>query len=268
MIFRNIIYFLGFCLLLNCKKKGLSEKEVLVTNNSIKKNDSILNKVVITGTTDDILAFEYLNIVNNTYLFGRPHLDVTKEIFSDSIHIILNSIEKPFLSPIINGGGKTLHFYKGSIFLIPGDTISIRIKNGSMNFYGKNAILNNFYSEMSKLTPAYNKNPYLGNINLYKKNVVSIYNKKIAFFNQYVKDNNIKSKLFIKTFKIHIKQEYLAALVAPKKIKTGFNDVYIGEIDGLMPIIQKEAAKDSELIIDLHNYFGNISIEEFILTHI
>ncbi|WP_181858115.1 thioredoxin-like domain-containing protein [Polaribacter sp. WD7] len=226
-----------------------------------KKDDSPkLNKVVITGTTDDIPAFKVLNIINNTYLFGRPHLDFTKETISDSIHIVLNSIEKPLFSQIITASKA---FYQGYAFLIPGDTISIKIKDGAMKFLGKNAIKNNFWSEMDKYTPAYGKNPYLGNINLYKKNVASIYNKKVAFLDQYVKDNNIQSELFINTFKTHIKQEYLAALVSPKNLKSGFNDIYVGDIDGLMPIIQKEAAKDSELIIDLPNYFGNISIEEF-----
>ena len=139
----------------SCKKTTNNSLNQVNENSIIeKKYDSLkLNKVVITGTTDDIVAFEYLNIMNNTYLFGRPHLDVTKEIFSDSIHIVLNSIEKPFLSHIINGGSKTYNFYEGYVFLIPGDTLSIRIKNGSMKFYGKNEILNNFYSEMSKLTP-------------------------------------------------------------------------------------------------------------------
>jgi thiol-disulfide isomerase/thioredoxin len=260
MIFRNIIYLLVFFLLLNCNKKTLPEEEVLLAENYFEKNDLKLNKVFITGTTDDIPAFKVLNIINNTYLFGRPHLDFTKDIFSDSLHMVLNSIEKPLFSQIITAS-KVL--YQGYAFLIPGDSISIRIKNGSMKFYGKNAILNNFYSEMSKLTPAYDKNPYLGNIKLYKKNVESIYIKKVAFFNQYIKDNTIQSDLFINTFKTHIKREYLAALVAPKNFKTGFNNLYIGDIDGLMPIIQKEVIKDSELIIDLSNYFGNISIEEF-----
>jgi thiol-disulfide isomerase/thioredoxin len=260
MIFRNIIYLLVFFLLLNCNKNTLPEKEVLLTNNSFEKNDLKLNKVFITGTTDDIPAFKVLNIINNTYLFGRPHLDFTEEIFSDSLHMVLNSIEKPLFSQIITA---SKDLYQGYAFLIPGDSISIRIKNGSMKFYGKNAILNNFWSEMDKHTPAYSKNPYLGNINVYKKNVASIYNKKVAFLNQYVKDNTIQSELFINTFKTHIKHEYLAALVAPKNFKTGFRDLYVGDIDGLMPIIQKEAAENSELIIDLPNYFGNISIEEF-----
>ena len=246
----------------SCKKTTNNSLHQVKAKSIIeKKDDSLkLNKVVITGTTDDIPAFKVLNIINNTYLFGRPHLDFTEEIFSDSLHMVLNSIEKPLFSQIITA---SKDLYQGYAFLIPGDSISIRIKNGSMKFYGKNAILNNFWSEMDKHTPAYSKNPYLGNINVYKKNVASIYNKKVAFLNQYVKDNTIQSELFINTFKTHIKHEYLAALVAPKNFKTGFRDLYVGDIDGLMPIIQKEAAENSELIIDLPNYFGNISIEKF-----
>ena len=78
-----------------------------------------------------------------------------------------------------------------------------------------------------------------------------------------MEEHNIQSELFINTFKTHIKQEYLAALIAPKNIKLRFNNAYVGNFDGLMPLIQKETAENSELIIDLTNYFGNISIEEF-----
>lgn len=261
MKLKDIIYLSLFTLMLvNCNKKNLPEKKVLVKSNSFGKVDTALNKIVITGKTDDIVAFKYLNIINNTYLFGKPHKDIKKEIFADSIHFILNSIEAPIIMDLVSAGNK---FYRTKAFMIPGDTIHIRIEKGGLKFYGKNAILNNYYLEMNNHTPEYSKNPYLGSINRYKKKVKYIYQKKIYFFNQYIKKHNLQSELFLNTIKTHLKHEYLNALINPKNVKSRIEGLYFGEIDGLMPLIQKEADKNSELIIDLSNYFESISIEEF-----
>jgi thiol-disulfide isomerase/thioredoxin len=262
MKLRNVIYLLIFSLLFNCKKNSLERKEALTSKTFIENKDSIfLNKVVITGSTDDITAFKYLNIMNSTYLFARSHVNVTKEIFSDSLHMVLDSIDKPLFSKIFTIGDSAV--YRGRVFLIPGDTISIRIKNGIMKFFGKNTILNNYYSEMNKQTPEYIKNPYFGSLYQYKNKIKSIYNKKIAFLNQYIKSNNIQSKLFINTIKTNLKHEYLHSLINPVNIKSRIEGYYLNESDGLMPIIQKEASKNSEVIIDLSNYFEKISIDEF-----
>ena len=248
---------------ISCKKTTHNSLPQVKESSIVEKIDDRMksNKVVITGTTDDIAAFEYLNIMNNTYLFGRSHLDVTKEIISDSLHMVLNSIDKPIFSEVATGGNNV--FYRGFIFLIPGDTISIRIKNGKMIFFGKNAIQNNYYSEMDSQTPEYQKNPYVGNLNLYKKSIKSIYNKRIAFLNQYLKSNNIQSKLFINTIQTNLKHEYLFSLINPVHVKSRIEGHYFNEFDGLMPIIQKETAKNSEVIFDVSNYFGEISIEDF-----
>ena len=261
MKLRNIIYLIVFLLLLNCKKNTFQKKESLTANNPIEKNEPKLNKVVITGTTDDIIAFKHLGLLNNTYLFGRSHLDATKEIFSDSLHMVLNLIEKPLFMEVTATSDKA--FYRGHAFMTPGDTISIRIKNRVMKFFGKNAIYNNYYSEMNKQTPEYSRNPYLGSLNRYKKEVKSIYQKRIDFFNQYIKKHNLQSELFINTIKTHLKHGYLNALINPRNVKSRIEGLYFGEIDGLMPLIQIEADKNSEVIIDLSNYFESISIEEF-----
>lgn len=262
MKLRDIFYLFILLSLFNCKNNSLNKKDALASKSSIENKDSIfLNKVVITGSTDDITAFKYINIMNRTYFVGRSHLDVTKEIFSDSLHMVLNSINKPLFSEVATGGDSA--FYRGYIFLIPGDTISIKIKNGIMKFFGKNAIHNNFYSEMRMQTPEYIKNPYVGNLNLYKKNVKSIYDKKIAFLNHYVKNNNIQSKLFINTTKSHLKHQYLFCLINPVNVKSPIEGYYLNEFDGLMPVIQKETSRNSEGIIDLSNYFEKITIDEF-----
>ena len=64
----------------SCKKTTYNSLPQVKESSIVEKIDIRIksNKVVITGTTDDIAAFEYLNIMNNTYLFGRSYLDVTK----------------------------------------------------------------------------------------------------------------------------------------------------------------------------------------------
>lgn len=247
----------------SCKETTNNSLPQSKENSVIEKIDDLIktNQTVITGTTDHLNAFKYLNVMNRTYLLPRSHLDVTKDIFPDSIHMVLNAIEKPLFMEI--GIFPSGTFYRGWAFVIPGDTISIRLKKGVMTFFGKNAILNNYWSQMDKATPEYARNPYLGNLNNYKKNVKSIYNKKLAFFNQYTKKYAIQSELFTTTIKRHLRHQYLDVLISPKNIKTKMEGYYYSDYGGLTSIIQKESAKNPELIFDLSNYFGSISIEEF-----
>lgn len=261
MKLKSIIYLSVFILiLLNCKKNTLPKKESITSNSVIKNNDFKINKVLITGTTDDITAFKYLSIMNDTYLFGRPHLDVDKKIFSDSLYMVLNSIEKPKLMTVVSGGN---NFYRSMVFLIPGDTIHLSINKGAMKFLGKNAVLNNYYSEMYKQTPEYVRNPYLGNLHFYKENVKSIYHKKISFFNRYVKKHHIQSELFINKIRAYHKHEYLNMLINPINIKSRIEGYFLNDIDGLISITQNEVNKNPEVIIDFLNYFDNISVEDF-----
>jgi len=258
---KKILILLLGVVILSCNSPTKNPFEQNDFNDDIEFNDYTLNKVVITGSSDHPNMFKYINILNYSYLFGKSHLDTISEIFPDSIHMVLNSIEKPLLMEVFTSLDST--FYRGWAFVIPGDSIHIRIKNGTMKFLGKNAILNNYWSEMNKSTPEYSKNPYLGNLNLYKENVKSIYTQKVTFLNQYIKRHNVQSKLFIKTIRTELKHEYLFTLINPKNVKSRTQDFYFSEIDGLMPIIQKEAYNHPERILDLSDYFGSISIEEF-----
>lgn len=254
-----ILFGLSF-LLFNCTKQ--KEKNVEFANNRFvqQKDSTGINKVFIIGTTDDIPAFKVLNIMNNNYLFGRPHLNFDKEIIGDSLHMVLNSIDKPFLSQIVTANKA---FYEGYAFLIPGDTLDITINNGKMEFFGKNAVLNNFFSEMKENTPEYKKNPYLGNINLYKERVNDIYKQKLDFFYKYVNDNGIQSKLFLNTYKSFLRHEYLFSLIAIKNNKSTYSNNYIGKADNFISLIQEEVSKNPELIFDVSSYFDKITIKEF-----
>ena len=125
-----------------------------------------------------------------------------------------------------------------------------------MKFYGKNAMYNNFYTELDKNTPEYNKNPYQGSLMEYKNRVKSIYDKRIAFFRKFVETNNIKSKLFLNTIETNLKHEYLHNIINPAYTKAQFVEgLYFNDSDILYSLLYEEQDKNPETIIDLKNYF-------------
>lgn len=263
MKLKLILYLFVFLFFLNCKKNTLPENDSKVSKSKIENNGFKSNKVLITGTTDDKVVFEYLNIVTETNLTLDNNQNHKKEIIDDSLNLVLNSIEKPLFA-IVQASGSKSSFYRRWIFLIPGDTIRIKVKNGKMEFYGKNALFNNFYTDLDKNTPEYNKNPYQGSLMNYKNSVKSIYDKRNAFFQKFVQTNNIKSKLFLNTIETNLRHEYLHNLINPAYTKAKFLEGhYFNESDVLYSLLYKEQDENPEAIIDLKNYFEKVSIEEF-----
>lgn len=60
MKLKEIFYLFILLLLFNCKNNSLDRKEPLTSKDFIENKDSIFsNKVVITGSTDDITAYKY-----------------------------------------------------------------------------------------------------------------------------------------------------------------------------------------------------------------
>ena len=256
MKFKILIYLFVSVLLFNCNKNIGAKKDSLTLNN-VDENYKL--KVTIIGTTDDPNSFKYFNLLNHSYLFGKNHKVAKKEISNDSLHMVLDSIEKPQLMEVLAIGNSS---YRAQIYLIPGDTIKIEIKNNAIKFVGKNAIYNNFYTEMYNLTPNYSRNPYKGNIYSYKTNTKFIYNTKESFLNSYIKKHSIKSDIFIKIVKSDLKYEYLNNLINPRNVKAGNHDYYYNEEDGLIPIIQKELFNNSEKLFNLTEYLDNVSISD------
>ncbi len=260
------IALIVFLLMLSCSKP---------TNNSqakddVKKKDKLLEKynpssgkVIITGTTDDIIGFQYLNIsTENNIEYYKPN-DFKKEIIGDSLHLILSSIDKPLFAEV-SASGKNKNFYRGWVFLIPGDTIKMSIKEGKMKFKGRNAIYNNFYGELDKNTPQYNRKPYKGSLMDYKKNAKSIYNQRTAYFYKYIEKHNIESDFFLKTITTNLRHRYLHNLISPANVKANFLEGWFyNESDVLYSLMYKEQDKNPETILDLNNYFESISLNEF-----
>jgi hypothetical protein len=112
------------------------------------------------------------------------------------LHLILNTIHKSLFAEFSASWNKR-SFYRWSVFLIPRDTICIRIKDGKLKFKERNAVCNNFYNELDKSAPECNRKPYLHGLMSYKEKVKSIYEQRIAFFKNYIVKHNIQFAFFL-----------------------------------------------------------------------
>lgn len=259
------IILLFLIVFVSCKKTTNNSLHQVNANNITQKKDNSLklNKVIITGTSDDKFGFQYLNILTDRNLMIENYKDVTKEIINDSLYVVINSMYKPLFAEVTISGNNPV-FFRGRVFLVPGDTISIKVKDGKVKFRGKNAVYNNFYTELDKSTPEYNRNPYQGNLMEYKKFVKSIYDKRLHFFQDYIEKYKIESKLFVSTITINLRHEYLQNLINPANVKAEFTKgLYFNESDVLYSLFYKEQDKNPEVIVDLNDYFGNITLNEF-----
>jgi thiol-disulfide isomerase/thioredoxin len=95
------------------------------------------------------------------------------------------------------------------IFIQPGDSVSYHLaENNSIIFEGKNASHYNFFTKINHSSynyPIYNEKEGIWK---YKEAIELIYNKRLAFLEEYEK-NNVCSDLFVKRIKEVLKYEYL-----------------------------------------------------------
>lgn len=255
----KVIGFLLFVVSIGCSKKRSTSKE-LGTQIEVKKTEHQFGKVVITGQTDDLEAFKYFSVLNfSSFSFNLKNYINDVEVIEDSLFLAIDSISSPQILRIIAFSNTAS--YDGQLIAIPNDTVVFEIKNGKLTFIGKNAKQNNFYSSLDDATPKYRYNSYQGNIHKYKQNVDSIYNLKLSFFNEYIKNNKITSSYFINIVASDLKYRRLNELINPRNRKSS-SSVYLNSLDGLVPIIQKEYSS-TEALFNFEDYLGDISIDDF-----
>lgn len=231
-------------------------------NNGIKSNTPLLpSNVFISGKSDDPQALEFVTISDGTYNFGHNKGD-SKEIIGDSILLRLYNVKENQFSEFA-AASKT-HYYQTRLYLTPGDSLHFEIKNGNLRFSGSHAKTNNFFVELEKNTPLYRRIRYESNLDSYKEKVDSIYREKLRFFNNYVEQHDITSKVILSFLKDHLKQEYMFEIMNPRTTLAHLpNDeiLYTPEIDGILHLIAKEYGQ-KETFFSYREYFNNISIED------
>ena len=92
----------------------------------------------------------------------------------------------------------------------------------------------------------------------------SIYGEKLRFFNNYVEQQNITSKVVLGFLRDHLKQEYMFELMNPRTTMVHLpNDeiIYNPEIDGIQYLIAKEYGQ-KETFFSSREYFKNISFQD------
>jgi len=256
------LYFVLFLVIffLRCRKK-VEEKNNFYLH-KIEETDNKENhkKIIITGTADDTLALKYINLINNAYLFGKNYKNTKRNFFKDSIYIEVDSIFKPQSFEFVSFGDST--FYRSQIYLTPGDSVSFKIKDKKIHFYGDNAAYNNFFISLKKKTTQYMKNPYKGNIHNYKRKVKEIYEERILFFDKYLIKHNFSSKEQIDLIQDILKFEYLNNLIQPRSVLVKSMGWYVQSQDGVLSVIDEEY-RNKETLFDYRNYVDNVTIEDF-----
>ncbi|WP_189362545.1 TlpA family protein disulfide reductase [Algibacter mikhailovii] len=224
------------------------------------KDNSKMGMAIIIGKTDNLRAFEFFNIVNKSSSSLKLKNYYTEiKIIGDSLILKIDSISEPQLIDMFSYTDSVM--YATKFILKPSDTIIFEIKNKRIHIKGEKANEHNFYSNLKDSTPNYMLNSYKGNIMEYKSRVDSIYNKKVDFFNRYIKRLNITSKSFIKYIESDLKYWHIFELTNPRTKKTK-NSIYLVDPDGLIPIIQKEYST-GEKLFSIKNYLGNITVDDF-----
>ena len=252
-------FFLILLVLIGCSKQRTTSNK-LPAHIEVNNIEQKFGKAIITGKTNDSVAFKYFSVINFSS-FNNKNYRENIEVIKDSLFLVIDSITGSQFFEIFASSKSKGHSYSAPFIIKPNDTVVFEIKDLKLKFIGKNANQNNFYSRMQDSTPKYRHNSYQGSIQKYKQSVDSIYNKKLSFLNQYVKDNDITSKSFISKVKLDLKYRHLLELVAPRIKKSPF-DNYFNDYDGLIPIIQKEYS-NKEILFDFGSYLGNISIDDF-----
>ena len=244
-------------------KIGIDKPHVIPTKTYGKpfvySKNNTANTIVIIGKSDDPGIFKRPNFMNNSYLFGKPHQDLEKNIQDDTAQITLNNIEKPMLMEFCPSGDKKFH--RAYIYISPNDTIQFELKNEKIVFTGKNAEQNNLYTELENSTPHYSKSPYMGDLFLYKKKIKSIYEAKKKFVSNYVSKYGLSS-LFTSAFSKHLEFEYYNNLINPRYVKAKTLDIYFNKSDILLNLVHQEAFK-RETPFDMDDYLDHLTIEKF-----
>jgi thiol-disulfide isomerase/thioredoxin len=244
------------------KKQISKEKDTIAQDKNVTNiKQTKIQPTFLIGRSNDSKAFRYFNLLDNSYLFGKNHEYIEKEVFQDSMVLKLDSLQEPQLMEVI-AFGDNQNYYRTKFFVKPGDTIFFEMEYGKINSIGRKNLENNFYQSLYDSTPDYATNNYGGDIQIYGNITKDIYHKKLDLLKQYLARNNNISDQAISLIRQDLKFEYLNNLIQPRNIPSNERNFYFNEQDGLLPIVQRESG-NSEKIFSYKDYFGDISVEDF-----
>lgn len=223
-------------------------------------NTTVKNSgVVILGTSDDLGVFKRPNLINNTYLFGKPHQSLEKTIVDNAATFVLKDINDSMLMEFVPSGDEK--FYHSHIYATPNDTIQFEIKNKTLVFTGKNAAENNLSIQLEEHTPKYHELYYRNDLTTYKKEVTSIYEKKVAFFETYRQKHQL-AKEFADIYFKKLKYQYYDNLISPRMKKYDSEKIHVNDYD-VLPNLIAHQAYNGEQLFDTNSYLENLTVADF-----
>lgn len=168
-------------------------------------------KITFTGTTNDLKAFKYFNVLNHSYLFATNHKNSNKELIDSSMNLVLDSIRQSGIMRIFALGDSARYNYK--VFVTPSDNITINLANKKIQFEGHNAPHYNFFELIKELETK--KISFTEDFITYKKESLQNLNEKNTFLKNYIVDNPKVSNDFIETIQADFEFKYLLELITP-----------------------------------------------------
>jgi thiol-disulfide isomerase/thioredoxin len=256
VFFKKCFFLFALIIICSCIRDN---KESIVSTQSKSVEELKSLKVWFIGIVDDPRALNSFGLHDQQSLRSNNYYD-SKVVNGDSIIMELDSISTDRIMEVSASGKDS--FYKGKVFITPGDTVFFEIKDKKLIFHGENANKNNFYNRLYDSTAySYFLNPYKGDLYNYKNKVDSIYKIKLSFLNDYVKRNDIESKEFFKAVEGDLKHEYLLELIQPRNIDIG-NNFFGSRPDEFVHILNEEY-QYGERLFDYNYYFNNVSVEDF-----
>ncbi|WP_298416994.1 hypothetical protein [uncultured Kordia sp.] len=238
------------------------------TNNTptedITQKIDTTSKVTIVGKSDDAAALEYLNILDfSNFGFSSYQKPKEKDVFADSLKLDLFKIQQPQLMDLMafSDNQDTIPYFT-RIFVTPGDRISMNIKNGKIQFSGKNSDHYNFFLEMNdplrQQWAVYKQDP-----NQYQTELELAYKKKDGFLENYIYEHPKVSDSFKKLVPAELHFEYLYNLMLPRNVE---DQLVEGNYTNSSNTIVYEYAMNNfseEKLFDFKSYFGNITVADF-----
>ncbi|WP_405605808.1 TlpA family protein disulfide reductase [Polaribacter sp. Asnod1-A03] len=248
------LYYLFFVCFLACKSE---------TNK--KENSDLRRKpenptVFITGTSDEKGFDDKISFHDDSLFYVGKFENLKKETLNSKLTRTLHNINSAKLLRINSFGENT--FYRTAIIATPGDSVNYKLKQGKLEFFGKNEAHYNFYLEMDKDLDAWTKlylNKYNPNFNRYKQQCDSLYNQRLTFFKNYIKQHPTVSDNFKKIVKEDLRFEYIVNLIKPRSEIQSLWTVNTQE--DLMDIYERGDNGEGEFF-DIKSYLNDISIQE------
>ncbi|MEM0932008.1 MAG: TlpA disulfide reductase family protein [Bacteroidota bacterium] len=203
------VFFLilaGLVCMVSCAKKS---KQV---SDSQEKELPTEYNVLITGNSTDSTQKAF-TINGHRVFFGEPF---ATGFLKNGYFNIQFDLKEPRIFDGYNVGGV---FHRQNLFITPGDSVHVNIKNGTPYYTGKNAAHYNLnFSDTKFEWPIYRSD-----LLEYKAQCKKVYQRKQDFFDSYIVSNPKVSKEFENHMRSELKYEYLYHLMSPRVGLDGFN---------------------------------------------